>query len=130
LLLTNVFPSNVPTKYWHPLPPAGVPPLMFTTSTQRVWCCGSSSIGSSNRSGHSQIPSTAPCRPNSPTCSHCFRLEEPKNSTFRWSGRATTITHFLVGVCQNTLGSRNSGELTSMTGLPSNFVHVRPRSLL
>ena len=40
------------------------------------------------------------------------------------------MIHRPVGLCQNTFGSRNEFELRSSTGLPANFVHVRPRSRL
>ena len=36
----------------------------------------------------------------------------------------------LAGAYQNTFGSRNSPDPMSSTGLPSYFVHVRPRSRL
>jgi hypothetical protein len=112
-----------------PEPPAGPPGLRLTTSTQRV-SCGSPSTGSSNRSGHSQMPAVAPAGPKSLRWCQVLRSSDRYSRTTRSTDSATTITQWPSGAYQNTLGSRKSVDPMSSTGLPSYRLQVRPRSTL
>ena len=72
LSLVKVVPSNSPTKYCPPLPPPTAPGLRLTTMTHFVFF-GSPSTGSSNRSGHSQMPPVELAGPKSDRWSQFLR---------------------------------------------------------
>ena len=62
--------------------------------------------------------------PNSESRVHCLRLAERQIRTLCSLAITATIRHSWAGSYQKTLGSRNSREPMSMTGLPEYLVHV------
>src|SRR2546423_1671014 len=85
---------------------------------------------SGKRSGHSQMPEIEPAGAETPQRLPSFRLCEEVKRTLCSGGHETLITQLFVGSCHITFGSRKSFAPISSTGLPANFVQVRPLSLL
>src|ERR1044071_3228079 len=101
-------------KYWPPEPPATLPGLRFTTSTQRLSL--DPCTGASNRSGHSQTPEVAPAGPNLLSRVQSLRLLEPEKESWCSVGSKTVKIQRLVGSYKRPLGSQKSFKPRSRTG--------------